>query len=364
MSVSKKSERTKASISEVTRNLRSFHFRLFKTSSLSFFFLAILMWGALFSGNASDQVIFPGRAHPRVSRDIIRAYNHALEREYEKAREICLKLGRDLPDNPAAPTGEMVLYQVMMLENDDFRYDRRLRDAAVQAEAAARGYENKAEKTDWYYTLLGASYGIKGIYHLRRQEYLEGAYLGITALRYLKTAKEMNPKNYEARMGIGVYLYYRSAYSRYLPLPWLDRRDEGIAEVKLAGEKRDYLNEVSRIALYYIYVNEKDYQKALSYMDGLIEERPGFPVFYQLAGRALMEKGDYKKAYSYYDRMRRIDPELYLPYFKLGECSLKLGRKKEAKRRLEKFFRVLGDRESVHRKPARKYLQELEEKDY
>ncbi len=314
------------------------------------------------AGASSGQVIFPGRAHPRVSRDIIRAYNHALEREYDKARQICLELGRSFPDNPAGPTGEMVLYQVMMLENDDFQFDERLWDAAERAESATRRFEKKADKTDWYYTLLGATYGIKGIYHLRRQEYLAGVYLGITALRYMKTAKEMNPENYEARMGIGLYLYYRSAYARLIPVPWLDKREEGIAEVKLAGEKRDYLNEVSRIALYYIYLNEKDYQQALSYMDGLIEERPGFPIFYQLAGRVLLEKGDYKKAYSYYDRMRRIDPSLYLPYFKLGECSMEAGKDGEARKWLEKFFQVLGDRESTHREPARKYLNRLKHK--
>jgi|GEM_PF-2017586 len=323
--------------------------------------LALTFTITAFTAASSEQVIFPGRAHPRVSRDIINAYNHALEREYGQARQICLELGRAFPHNPSGPTGEMVLYQVMMLENDDFTYDSRLRDAAQRAESSGRVYEKQAEKNDWYYTLLGATYGIKGIYHLRRQEYLEGVYLGITALRYMKTAKEMDPKNYEARMGIGLYLYYRSAYSRILPMPWLDRREEGIAEVKLAGQKREYLNEVSRIALYYIYLNEKDYDKAMEYMDGLIEERPIFPIFYQLAGRALQEKGDYAEAYSYYDKMREIDPSLYLPYFKLGECSMKMGNQSKAKKWLDKFFKVLGDRESSHRKPARQYLRELEE---
>lgn len=309
--------------------------------------------------NHAQQVIFPGQAHPRVSAAIIAAYDHALKREYSEAHDLVIELGRQFPDNPAGPTGEMVLYQVMMLENDDYNYDSEFRDAARRCEPAAKRFADSAEENDWYYTLLGAAWGIQGIYFLRQDEYLTGGYYGLKGLYYMQTAADMNPRNWEARMGIGLYLYYRSAYARFIPIPWLDQREKGIAMIEEAGRNRPYLQEVSRIALCIIYMNEKDYERAKKIMDGLISERPYFPIFYQFGGRAMMESGDYAAARDYYQKMRQIDPGLYLPCYKLGECALAMGDREEARRWFEEFFEVLGDRESIYRKPAARRLKEL-----
>ncbi|HUT55178.1 MAG TPA: hypothetical protein VM658_17445 [bacterium] len=309
---------------------------------------------------APEQAIFPGQADPRISAGIIEAYNFALNRQYDQARDICLQLGREFPDNPAGPTGETVLYQVMMIENEDYTMDREFRDASARAVAAADRYVDKAPKNDWYYTLLGAAWGVQGIYFLRRDEYAPGAYYGVKGLYYMQTAEQMNEHNYEARLGIGLYLYYRSAYARFIPIPWLDQRERGIKMVKEAGEHRPYLHEVSRIALFYIYNNEKDYDRAFKYIDELIAQRPEFPIFYHFAGRALMNKGDYKDAAGYYLKMSEIDPALYFPYYQLGVCELNMGHKAEAKKWFEKFFAVLGDRDSVHRESAEKYMRQLQ----
>lgn len=315
--------------------------------------------GASVPPTPPEQAIFPGQCSPRISHDIIEAYDHALKRDYDTAREIVLKLGRDIPQDPAGPTGEMVLYQVMMLENEDYQYDAQFRDAARRADEACKFFSENAKRNDWYFTILGASNGIQGIYFLRRSEYFDAFMPGLRGLQYMQTASKMDENNWEARMGIGLFLYYRSAFASLVPGAWEDQRKKGIEEVELAGKNRAYLNEVSRIALYYIYVNEKNFDKAKEYMDALIAERPYFVIFYQLAGRAMIEKGDLDAAYDYFDKMREIDPTLYLPYFKLGEISMKRHRKKEARKWFEEFFNVLGDRESVHRKPAEKYMKQL-----
>lgn len=306
-----------------------------------------------------EQAIFPGQADPKVSAAIITTYNHALRREYKEARGILMKLGHDLPNDPAGPTGEMVLYQVMMLENDDYEMDAEFRDAARRAEAASIRFAQTAPKNDWYYTILGASWGIQGIYYLRRDEYLNAAMPGLRGLYLMQTAAKMNPENWEARMGIGLFLYYRSAYASLVPGPWLDQRKKGIAEVEVAGKRRQYLSEVSRIALFYIYVNERQYDRALSYMAELIAERPYYVIFYQLAGRAMMVKGDLAAAHNYYKKMNEIDPALYFPYFILGKISMEMGKNDEARKWFTQFFAVLGNRKSSHRKPAEKYMKEL-----
>lgn len=330
-----------------------------KISVAGLILLIMITFGASAQELPSDQVIFPGQADPRVSAAIIAAYNHALKREYFSARALCLQMERDFPGDPSGATGEMVLYQVMMLENDDYEFDAEFSSAARKAEADSLKFFDAGSLNDWSYTLLGAAWGVQGIYYLRRDEYWDGLTCGARGLYYMQTAADRNPNNWEARMGIGLFLYYRSAYASLLHLPWFDQRKRGIAEVEMAGQKRKYLNEVSRIALYYIYMNEKDYDRARAYMDGLIAERPYFVIFYQLAGRAMIYKGDYLDAYNYYLKMQTLDPRLYIPYYKLGECALKMGKKAEAQKWFDQFLQVLGARQTPYRAKAQQYLREL-----
>ncbi len=316
---------------------------------------------SLADGPEAKQEIFPGQAEPILSELIMKAFNLALKRDYDGAKAACLELGEALPQDPSGPTGEMVLYQVMMLENEDYELDAEFRDAAGRAEERSKVFVKKAEKNDWYYTLLGASWGIQGIYYLRQDEYFSGLYYGFRGLSYMRTAAEMSPDNWEAKMGIGVFLYYRSALASIFPAPWLDQRERGIEMVRRAGEEREYLDEVSRIALSYIYYNEKDYDKTASYMDDLISERPYFPIFYHLAGRAMMAKGDYQRAYDYYDAMRKTDPGLYLPYLRLADISEKMGNNGAAREWLDLFYQTLGKRKSSHLEEAADLKKKLAE---
>jgi tetratricopeptide (TPR) repeat protein len=323
------------------------------------FLFPLLLTIAAAGAEPRPQAIFPGQAEPEVSAGILHAYDHALRREYKEAKSVCAELGRRFPQSPAGPVGEMVLYQVMMLENDDYQYDREFRDAALRSETAAEAFAGTAPKNDWYYTLLGAAWGIEGIYYLRQDEYLEGVLRGLKGLNHMQQAAKRNPENWEAQLGIGLYLYYRSAYSAFIPLPGLDQRRQGITMVAEAGRRRPYLHEVSWIALYYIYLNENDYDRARSYMDALIVERPDFPIFYLLAGRAMLAKPDYRAAAAYFESIRRLDPGLYISYFRLGECALHSGRKDEARSWFQRFERMPGARRSRFYGQAESYLSDL-----
>jgi hypothetical protein len=310
--------------------------------------------------NVPAQVLFPGQAEPRISADVLKAFDLTLSRDYQGALAVMKALSRDLPDNPTGPAAEMVIYQVMMLENDDYEYDAPFREAAHRAETAAAGFAEHAPKNEWYCTLLGASWGIEGIYFLRRSEYMTAFPKGLRAMYYMQAAAQMSPENYEARLGMGVFIYYRSAYAQALGLSWLNQRQRGEAMVRESGEKRAYLAEISRIALHYIFIDEKRYDDALALAQGLIHDRPHFPFFYSLAGRAYADRNDFANAYPYYREMHTVAPDLYLPDFRLAECSLRMGRKAEAKSWLDEFFRVLGNRESQYRKTAEQYLKEAE----
>ena len=311
------------------------------------------------SDSPERNALFPGQLDPRISDAVLQAYDLTLTRRYDEALAVCEELSREFPKEPTGPAGLMVIRQVMMLENEDYRYDDEFQEAVERTNEVMAVFEKEAPKNDWYYTIMGAAWGIEGIYYLRKGEYLQGLFRGVRGLNYMRIAERRNPRNWEARMGIGLYLYYRSAYASFIPVDWLDRRAEGIAMVKSAGQNRAYLEEIGNIALFYIYTNEEDYDRAFKYIDALIEERPDFPIFYQFAGRALYEAGRFEEARQYYRRMSEVDPELYYPYFRLGECELALGNDAAARRQFVMFLETLGERESVHREPTENYLRKL-----
>jgi len=278
--------------------------------------------------------IYPGQVPREVSDAILDARELVMRREYRQAERLLWKLTRSRPADPSGPTALMVVYQVRMLENEEFFLHGEMeRVMEINRRALARFGED-APRNTWYYTMSGASLGIRAVYHLWRDEYILSAIHGIRAIGYMRRAGEMNPRNWEARMGLGLYIYYRSVYAAKVPfLPAsMDRREHGIREVRLAGRNRLYLYETSKIALCRIHMDGGRYEEARRISDELIDEFPHFLVFYLFSARSMYEAGNYARAAPYYRKAYRIDPGLPFAPYRLGRCYEELGRPGEAEK--------------------------------
>ena len=214
----------------------------------------------------------------------------------------------------------------------------------------------------WHYTLIGASLGIEGIYHLWRNDFIPAGIRGYGAIKFMRKALESDPQNWEARLGLGVYTYYRSVYAAKVPfLPdSVDKRELGIGEVKLAGRKRRYLDETSRIALCRIHLDGKRYGEAKKIAVGLINEYPGFLIFYLFGARAAFEAENFKEALPYYEKAYNIDPALPFAPYRMGVCHEKLKNAAEAAR-WHKIAAAAGAKRHPDKwgKKARRRLEKL-----
>jgi len=282
--------------------------------------------------------IYPGQAPEEVSEAVFNARDMVIQRRYAEAEQLLWKFTRSHPDSPVGPTALMVVYQVRMLENEEFFLADEMRRVIELNRTALLKFRKVAPKNAWYYTLIGASLGIEGIYHLWRDDYVPAGLRGYAAIQDMQKALEADKSNWEARMGLGLYTYYRSVYALKVPfLPAsVDRREEGIAEVKLAGEKRAYLDETARIALCRIYFDGHRYDESKRVADGLIEDYPSFLVSYLFAAKACFGAGKFAEAISYYKKAYQIDPSLTFAPYRLGVCFQNIGRKDIA----AKWFKV------------------------
>ena len=282
--------------------------------------------------------IYPGQAPEEVSVAVFEARDMVIQRRYAEAERILWKFTRSHPDSPVGPTGLMVVYQVRMLENEEFFLDDEMRRVIELNRTALLKFRKVAPKNAWYFTLIGASLGIEGIYHLWRDDYVPAGLRGYAAIQNMGKALEADKLNWEARMGLGLYTYYRSVYALKVPfLPAsVDRREEGIAEVKLAGEKRVYLDETARIALCRIYFDGHRYDESKKAADGLIKDYPSFLVSYLFAAKACFGAGKFAEAIPYYEKACQIDPSLTFAPYRLGVCFQNIGNKDMA----AKWFKI------------------------
>ncbi len=285
--------------------------------------------------------VYPGQAPADVSDTVLDARDLVMQRRYDEAERLLWKLTRSRPDDPTGPTALMVVLQIRMLENEENFLDAEMRRVIAINRSALEKFRQKAPRNAWYYTLVGASQGVEGIYHLWRDEYVPAGVRGYASIQSMKKALKVEPLNWEARLGLGVYMYYRSIYASKAPfLPdSMDRSKEGLREIELAGKKRLYLYETSRIALCRIHMDGKRWAEARKISDELIAQYPHFLIFYLFSARATFRAGNFRRALTYYEKAYRIDPSLPFAPYRMGVCNEKPGNLAEAAR----WFKIAAE---------------------
>jgi tetratricopeptide (TPR) repeat protein len=249
----------------------------------------------------------------------------------EKFRQIVSKA----PQDPAGYFLKAMLYQAQMI---DYESDSREKDfyeniKLARKYAQERIKNNKSAgsmgKDAWAYLFLGNTYGAKAVYEARKGNWWSGLNNGLMAKSALKEALKRDPELYDAYVGLGSYHYWASVVTKaFWWLPFFgDRREEGITEMKLAFEKSIFSQDAAANGLIWIFINEKEYDQAISLAEKMQNKYSGGKSFLWGLATAYYEKFDWKDAlFSYQEIVRRIqrgqnDPEGLNNYYNLVECK-------------------------------------------
>lgn len=90
----------------------------------------------------------------------------------------------------------------------------------------------------------------------------------------------------------------------------------------LAKYKADDTLEAARYARAVAYYRQPDLAHALPLIDGLIQERPEYPYFYELKGQMLFENGRVAEALAPYERAAQLRPDIALLQIELAQVQL------------------------------------------
>jgi len=240
--------------------------------------------------------------------DILRAGEEALlnarwTEAYETYRTLCAEDGGD-------PLGYLYTASVLQAEMID-REENLDKDRffglldTVKVLCEKKLLSCTARDSALCYLYLGHGLGNKAVWEAHFGSTLSAISLGLKAKGQYQKGLKIDSTLYDLYMGIGSYHYWKSVKAGILRSAGIfkDDREKGIAELKLAIDSSLFSRNAARSALVWIYVNEKEYEKAISLSWEMLEEYPGGNFFLWPLAEAYYKSGDYENAAGVYDTL-------------------------------------------------------------
>ncbi|MDO8644107.1 MAG: tetratricopeptide repeat protein [bacterium] len=215
-----------------------------------------------------------------------------LQRNYPKAEKLFREVVTHHPDSLLGPFAMMCLYQIQNLENFDLRFESFYEPWQKKGRQLALKISDDEKATDWDLFLAGATLGISGLDKAHRARWLGGIKDGLLAIRLLKKALRKNPNFADASLGIGLYDYWRSVFTkRHWFLPFFrDRRQAGLLAIRRAEAEGEFTPVLAKVALAFIAVEEKKEAEAQKTLKTLLKKYPKNVVLKNLSKKLSSQK--------------------------------------------------------------------------
>jgi tetratricopeptide (TPR) repeat protein len=261
-------------------------------------------------------------------------------RDYKQAKKRFDDLGKAYPTTGLGPLGSALLYQALMFENFDFRYEKQYRHAFEGTKAQLDKGRAKPGDEALESFVQASLYGVDAIHLMRKGEYLAAINRGVEATKALETTRKLAPDFSDAALGDGLYLYWRSAVTRnskMLP-DFPDKRAEGVELMKKAEREAAFLGPGATLALTYSYIEERNLRHALdrsllirlSYPDNIVNN--------MTIGRIYTSLRRYDDALRIYDEILVDDKDNQRSHYHRGVVLARLARYPESQKAYETYL--------------------------
>jgi len=198
---------------------------------------------------------------------IARISQHTLNSEYGKAIGKANQLISLYPKEPLPRFLLSSIYMYIVRSYWDFpadeqyeTYKRRFASASAEARKACDEYP---EQNAMVYFVRGMVLGAEGMVHLQDREWLDSYSKGKSAVAALEKSLEIDPTNYDAYLGLGMFEYYCSKLTGAVKiLAWLigfsGNSEKGIEFVTKAMTHGKYAEGPAKVFLAYAYIQFED----------------------------------------------------------------------------------------------------------
>ncbi len=274
---------------------------------------------------------------------LLQAIDNLFDRKYKEALDDFKELEKIDPSSPMGKFGESALYQVRMVEEENFNFEKQYRRAAKEAQKVIEKKISDEQGNAWIYLIAGASYGLDGLLEAQKRNWWKVIKKGYSGLTHIQKAKELDPKLYDTDLGIGLYEYFRSKLSEKYPyLPFFENvKDKGIQRIINAIGKARFTEHASYICLSFVYLVEKNPDKLLEYATKIENKYPHNLMAKIFIARGYREKKEYTKAEEKLKEALTIHKNYAMAHLNLGYIyQEQLGKEGYDIKALSEYIRV------------------------
>jgi tetratricopeptide (TPR) repeat protein len=271
------------------------------------------------------------------------------QRDYKKAMAHWNDMGRKWRGTGIAPVGRVLVWQALMLENFDFRYEKQYKTAWWQARQELEEAMMRPGNDAWEYFMLGGMLGVDSIHLMRKEEFVSSLARGYEAMKAINKCKDLAPEFTDAFLGDGLFNYWATVVSmntKSIPNTG-DNREIGIQQIKKVEQQGIFLRPAATLALTYTWIEEGKRKKALEAALRNKRKYPDNVINNQVLGRVYMYNRMYEESEKIFEGVLEVDAENRRVHFYLGGLYVRWSKDKEAMASLDRYlaFDDLSDTE-------------------
>lgn len=279
-----------------------------------------------------------------VSPDYVRRTRAGLElvfqRDYKAARQHFRKLDADEPGTGISGTVDALVWQALMLENFDFRYDRQYN---VSNKAAIDGLEQALKDPAhqaWEHFQLAGLKGVEAIHMVRQGSYVSALNRAFEAMDHVQSSRAASPSYTDLGLADGMYNYWRTVVtlsSKMLP-SFGDHRALGLRQLQEVEKTGIFLREPATLALAFSWIEERKFAKAAAACERNRARFPDNVINNLLLGSSYTFLRRYDEALKVYEGIIETSPDNNRVYYFMGLTKSRMGKTDEGIAHLERYL--------------------------
>ncbi|MBN2799668.1 MAG: tetratricopeptide repeat protein [Deltaproteobacteria bacterium] len=230
-------------------------------------------------------------------------------REYGPARKHFDALEERFPNTAISSVINAVIWQAMMLENFDFKYDQQYWASSAQARADIQAALAVPGAEGWEHFLNAGVIGIEAIHLMRQEKYLKALDLAFQSMDEITVAHELAPEFTDLLIADGMYNYWRSVITLSVDIlpDFTDERVKGIQQMQVVETQGVFLSPAATLGLAFSWLEEHELKRAL---ESCIRNKRHYPdnvINNLLLGNTYTYMRRFDAAIRAYDDVLRVD---------------------------------------------------------
>ena len=262
-----------------------------------------------------------------------------VNQDYKSAGIIFEKLNSDYPE---LPLGKIYIAANKIAEAFDYseQFDEEfISNNLESAREQALILLDKDDKNIWYNYFIALVEGYTAYFEALKRNWLSAFSTGFNSVSSFENCLELDEHFYESKIAIGTFAYWKSRETEFLSwMPFVsDDREFAIRQLVIAIDSASYNRYLAMNSLIWIYIDQQDYQSAITLAKKALTEFPGTRLFKRGLARAY-EQVDRNEAIKIYSDILESYPpgenntrvnEIVLKH-KIAQQYAKTGRNEEA----------------------------------